>query len=114
MNCELLCELSKHHEIMDYDDNAAPTTARSLHLGRSVKVPAPAHTGLIPESGLSWVFSSSAKGYLLCLLQLHIICMTFPFFQRLIQNFNVKVTFRLTSIKCLFKICAPKNRNMVQ
>lgn len=89
MNCEFLCELSKRHEIMDYDDNAAPTTAGSLHLGRSEKVPAPAH---IPESGLSWVFSSSAKKYLLCLLQLHIIWMTFPFSQKLIQNFNVKIT----------------------
>lgn len=62
-NCEFICELSKHHEIMDYDDNAAITATGADSLWRSVWVPAPAHMGFIPESGLTCFFSSAAKRY---------------------------------------------------
>lgn len=48
---------------MDYDDNAAITATGADSFWRSVWVPAPAHMGFIPESGLTWFFSSAAKRY---------------------------------------------------
>lgn len=35
-DCEFICELSKYHEIMNYDDSAAITTTGADHLWRFV------------------------------------------------------------------------------
>lgn len=70
-NCESIWELSRHHEIMVYADNAATDTIGVDHLWRSVPVSASAYMWLTPE----FIFFplQLLKDTSPCSLQLHIV-----------------------------------------